>query len=177
MINSVPKNETVDLLVGFPEEAIQSAQHAYEMRKGDVYALNTLIESCVFAGQFQKAKQWLAQWEELQPDTPHRHSKIVTNINSILEQAKVSDETTGKVIQIAFSVLRNHGIHIGHNIAYSNATREDDETQWVTRTIIIDQPDIEAIELNIELAEKLAEQEELGKQLKGKFIVRYISAG
>jgi tetratricopeptide (TPR) repeat protein len=162
--------------LGFPDEALQYAHYAYTLRKGEQFILNTLIESSVFAGQFQQANQWLTQWQKEHPHTPHGLSEPIKNIRATLDNAEISDEATGKVMQTVFEILRDKSVHVGIHVAYRHEIREDDESQWVVRTMIIDQPKVDAISLNIELAERLAEYEELGKQLKGTFIVRYISA-
>jgi len=161
--------------LGFPDEAIQYGHHAYLLKKEDQFILNTLIESSLFAGQFQQAKQWVTRWQKTYPSTPHHLEGVIQNISVLLDLSAVSDETTGTVMQNVFHILRNHDIHIGTNVVYSHEIRKDDEAQWVTRSMMIAQSNIDAIVLNIELAERLAEYEGLGEQLKGTFIVRYVA--
>lgn len=160
--------------LGFPEEAADYARHAYHIRKGEPFILKTLIESSLFAAKFHQAYHWITHWQKEYPHTPHPFSEIIHKIHITLTDAHIADEITGQIMKIALNILRENNIHIGTQVSYRNEIREDEETQWVTRVMRIDHEKLDAIGLNIELAERLAAEEEFGKQLKGKFIVRYI---
>lgn len=159
--------------LGFPEEAMTYAHRAFHFRQGDVTALNMLIESCVFAGYFHQAVQWLFSWQQVAPEKRHRHAEDIPRISDFLKHHGVTDESTSTVISIASEVLRDYDIPIGNTVSYMHAIRQDDECQWVVRTVRIEHAGVDPGGLNIALAEKLADYETLDVALKGMFRVHF----
>ncbi len=59
-----------------------------------------------------------------------------------------------------------------------HAIRQDDECQWIVRTVRLDRAGVDPVAVNIALAEKLAEYETLDVALKGMFRVHFtVEAG
>ncbi len=159
--------------LGFPGEAIMYARRAFHFRQGDLAALDMLIESCVFAGHFQQASQWLLRWQKPAPEQTHRHAGHLPHISEFLKRYGVTDDGTGTVISAASEVLHAHQIPIGNAVSYMDAIRQDDECEWVLRTMHVEHAGVNAVDLNIALAEQLAGHESLDVELKGLFRVRF----
>lgn len=159
--------------LGFPEEAMTYAHRAFHFRQGDMTALNMLIESCVFAGCFHQAAQWLNSWSRVAPEQRHRHADEIPRISDFFKAHGITDESTSAVISVSSEVLRDARIPIGNAVSYMHAIRRDDESQWVVRTVHLEHAGVNPVDINIALAEKLAEYESLDIALKGMFRMRF----
>ena len=157
---------------GFLDRALSQTRYAYDLSKGSSDLLSRLIRYSVMSGYIDDAKALIGQWRSLFPDrqVPEPSEEQIDWIDEAMADHTDSDPNAiGDAIAIATQVARDH--RYAPRIS-SFEIHCDESSHWLSVSIAI-KADIDTlIDLEIELADRLAHTdlpERLGSMLVIEF--------
>lgn len=150
---------------GYFAESVELAFQALNLDAGDWRKLN-FASSCYKAGSLHRAIQYVENIVLLNQEL----SQQIIAVVKFMDEHGVRDEELQKMIEIAISVLHEHHFFDFRNI-FIGITSDGDFT-WFEYVISVDCSVEEMVEMDCELATRLAEAE-LPKNLLSNFLVTY----
>lgn len=151
---------------GYLTEAVELSSQSYDLEAAEL-KLSNFVETCYRAGLFHRAIQYMGRVvlpKEID------FSQTIPLIVSFMDKYGVQDEELQKMIEIAISVSHAHNFFNFRNM-HTKFVSDEDST-WFEYVISVDCSVEEMVEMDCELATRLADAE-LPKNLLSNFLVTY----
>ena len=150
-------------------EAKAAARRAYELSEcSDPAALKTLIDASVLTGRIREARAWLGEWHKKSPEACYPLGNDIVLAERALQELSISDEESSAFLQAAYTIVNQKG--------YSTDTvkfRMVDSDLFYR--ILVNGQSSDVADLNFDLADTLAENDDLDKPGQA-LSVMYLSA-
>jgi tetratricopeptide (TPR) repeat protein len=143
------------LRTDFYSEARDHFLNAVELAPSQPEVLNAAIEACLWTGWLSKAADLTDRYHRLSPDKPSPYTRVAELLD-VARRNKLSDHEIEALLDTAVSVL-----------AASNASTKaiqpkvlsDEESSWLSYHLVVAEPVETVVDLNVILAERLAENQ------------------
>jgi len=146
---------------GFFGEAADLAFRAYHLAPDNLQWLSRLIEHCMAAGRFHRAKKLLnTRTYKLSPYILYQRDEFIHQLVDFMDEKSVTDNDLEKLIKTVISVLHQHQIYYFDRDNIEIYSLEDDHNQWYHYGVKLYALSMkELIHLCFNLAETLVEAE------------------
>lgn len=148
---------------GYFSEAAELAFQAQNLEPSS-YQLSYFVSKCCVAGLFHRAVQYI------EATLDKKLFESVISVTQFMNTHGVQDEELQKMIEIAVSVLRERHFFDFRNV--STGFSSDEESTWFQYVISVDCSVEEMVEMDYELATRLAEAD-LPINVLSNFLVTY----
>jgi len=139
--------------IGNYPESLKYTVRAYKSRPGSPELLSRAVSVSVYAGHIREALDWLEQWQRENPDEEHEAAELVRDLAAFAKELAISDSQMESVIKTGIQTINEYGIY-SHGVSLRLV--EDDESEWLSYVINVERDVDEVVNLNIELAERIA---------------------
>ena len=151
------------------DDAKASARRAYDLSQhSDLAALKTLIDASVLTGQIREAHTWLGEWDRKSPEVRYPLGSDIVLAERVFQQNAISDEEAGAFLQVAYAIVNQKG----YSTDAVKFLMVDGDLFY---RILVNGEAGDVVDLNFDLADTLAENEDLDKPSQA-LSVMYLSA-
>ncbi len=133
--------------------ALPYAEKAYRLAPDDLHILRLYIATAYYGFRFLTAKRLLADWNRRSPDEPYPNEAIIESAARFFMENGLDDDGAASIGKAFSEVVSQRKIVIETS---RTAFLSDDGNAWLDRRYHIQGTVNDAVDLNIELAERVA---------------------
>ena len=139
--------------MNFFSEASDKALDNYRIAPASPTAVGLAIDTCTAAFRVSTAKELLSQWEKIQPGVENKFSGGIHQALEYISSFQIPEKLVEQQIEFALKLLReSHHQATAWHLDFLS----DEESTWMTYDLVLHEPVDVVVELNTQLAERMA---------------------
>ena len=141
--------------LGYFREAGDRYRNAHELAPADIVVLDKTIEAYAVIGRFAEAVELYKFRSKMVHERRHPWESAILRAPVYIKSNSVKERDVEDLVDVAANVLRASQIPVNGTALLNMA---DEESDWMSIHFLIDEPVATVVELNVELARRLAGQ-------------------